>query len=451
MNRASFAGISALGVLLSGIALPALAQTETFDIQLQEGSTISGVAPMPEGFESCFDTYRFGSVVADVSSELSSAVQGAPIHFVGTLTNGNAYALRGVQVYAKVFRERGTEKDVNGPDVVAWFPAAEVSAIAANGSVPLAFSWEVPQDAEPGDYRIATYVTSGKRFELSGLTFTDDVIGSRHAFQVVGEDVGATRFRKDGVTINGRPFRFAAYPPRVARDGAAEVSAVIENTTAADATVTVRWVLSHWDDLSDETLITEETQELKVPAGGEATASFSTDDSSHSVYYLTGSFESAYGSASRIGIRFYREGVNEPRLSFVAVDPAQGGTSRAVACMHSTGNAPAETSVANVSVYRGGVLWSLLAPLGISRIAHASYEGAIAPDVYALAAEFEAPEGGYTVIAQLSQNGTVLASYTEEHCPDEGCSGGVVAVALMAAGVILVLIIVFFLARRIRS
>ena len=42
--------------------------------------------------------------------------------------------------------------------------------------MPAQFTWQVPAFAETGDYQVATYFLSDKKFNLLGLSFTDDVV-----------------------------------------------------------------------------------------------------------------------------------------------------------------------------------------------------------------------------------------------------------------------------------
>ncbi len=107
--------------------------------------------------------------------------------FSGILTNNNPYPVVEGELSVKIFKNTGGEKNPNGPDVVDQFIAMDHITFPAKGSVPVTFSWHVPAYATTGEYRIVTYITSDKKFNLLGLSFTDDIVGNSFDFHVNGE------------------------------------------------------------------------------------------------------------------------------------------------------------------------------------------------------------------------------------------------------------------------
>ena len=183
---------------------------------------------------SCFDYYTFNSITADIFASTDSAVSGMSMEFNGTLINNNPYPVVEGTLYVKVFKSTGPEKNPNGPDVIDQFVAVENINIPANGSVPVSFTWQVPAYAISGDYRLATFFTSDKKFNLLGLSFTDDVVGNEYLFTILGEQEGIMMFDKSSVVINDNPYYFAAYPPRIPKDQDAHISLTISNDTDED-------------------------------------------------------------------------------------------------------------------------------------------------------------------------------------------------------------------------
>ncbi|HEX5774384.1 MAG TPA: hypothetical protein VFY28_00260, partial [Candidatus Paceibacterota bacterium] len=295
---------------------------------------------------SCFDYYQFGSTPVSLSARLSSARAGVPLGFTATVKNTNPYPIVDASVYVKVLRyghERG-EKNVNGPDVADFFRASDPLTIPAGGEANVQSVWQVPQDAEPGDYLLVAYVVSAERFNLLGLTFTDDVIGAAFNFRVVNNSSGSVAFDKGTATVLDAPFRFAAYPPRIPPTTTdIPVGIDIVNTTSQQVSQEVTWTLYKWDGLRAEEALDQKTETVVVPAGGKTRVTYTATDAGHSVYYLVGSLRTAGGSSSLVGIRFVRGDVNEPRLNFVGASAYPAGEGAAAfACLHSTGTGPAE-------------------------------------------------------------------------------------------------------------
>jgi len=424
---------SALIGLFSVLPLYTFAQEENgdnvvseYDLSNPELRPLYAPEPMaqPGELTSCFDTYRFGSVYVTIDAALESASQGAPLSFEGTITNDNPYPVADVAVWVKVFRVRSAEKDVNGPDVLAWVPVAEKLHLKAGEVRPLTFVWEIPPDAEPGTYQLATYVNSFDRFELSGLSFTDDIVGSKIEFQVVGEATGAVRFDKASVTVNEQPFYFASFPPIIPpMTPTVPVEATVLNTTNTPFKGTVHWKLYYWDQLSERTLLSETTEELKIHPQASTTLSYLINDSEHTVYYLVGEITSAHGAESIIGVRFGRVDVAEPRFNFVTGTPAtEAGPGSVVACIHSTGPTQVLDGRVTLTAYRNGPLWSLLSTVGLGKLAEASYEGPIPGAVYAFAAPLSAAASSYTVTAKLYQEGVLVDEVRVPYCEDGSCS-----------------------------
>ena len=140
------------------------------------------------GTVNCFDYYHFGSVQVDVTPSVASAVSGVPITFTGTIKNANPYPVVDGSVYVKIFRQRGAvQKDARsrcrGPVLCRRRPQ-----VPANGELPISIESNITFSyAVSGEYKIATFFTVSRKFNLLGLPFTDDVVGNTASFKVAGE------------------------------------------------------------------------------------------------------------------------------------------------------------------------------------------------------------------------------------------------------------------------
>ncbi|MHB1162920.1 MAG: hypothetical protein ACYCZZ_00090 [Minisyncoccota bacterium] len=441
-------------IILSALllAVPAFAQTNADTSSstppgLYDSSTPT---PKPAGLSSCFDYYRFGSVQASVSPSLSQVAQGSALSFTGTVNNQNNYPIVDATVYVKIFHDRtGNVKNVNGPDVVDWFPAVAHITLKANESKPISFIWQVPYDADPGSYKAAMYVDSSDRFELSGLVFTDDVTGSMEPFSVVGNTSGDTHFDKAGVTVNDTPFYFAAFPPTIASTTkTVTVSARVMNTSGTPYAGTLSWKLYYWDQLQSSHLIKESSAALNLNAHSTTTLSYAITDTSHAVYYLVGTLtSSASGAKSVIGVRFVRDSVPEPRMNDLGVSGYPlAGSSTAFVCVHSTSHDIA-TGRVELSVTPVGFLAGLFGPL-----AHASYSGLIPGEIYALTAPIKGTASSFDLTATLyDQQGSVIDRVTVPYrCSDLGapCATNTTLIVSIVLAFLIILGIAVALIRR---
>ncbi|MBL8158411.1 hypothetical protein JNK62_02680 [bacterium] len=398
-----------LAVLFSSPSL-ALAQAEMvrYDeenplppemLELEEG-VLDGETetPAPAGTVSCFDHYTFGSVQAQLTPSVANTVSGTAVTFSGSVINDNPYPIVDGALYVKVFKSRGSENDGNGPDVVDQFFAKGDIVIPAKGSAPISFQWRVPSYALSGEYELATYFVSSRKFNLLGLSFTDDVVGNTIPFTVSGEMTTGVKFDKAGVTINGEDYYFAAFPPRVSATSSGVVSATLRNTTNTTQAVTVQWTVYQWDGLLRENVVQEESRTVTVPANSSAQATITVTDTKYPVYYVVGTAKWK-DTQSVIGARFIREGVDRTRINFPGVSsfPLKAGEMNTLfSCLHNSGEA---------AVVSGGSLDLTILDRDGNPIHQYTYKGDVTGDMMGVASAFT-PTKNYdyfTISARLFQ------------------------------------------------
>lgn len=373
----------------------------------------SGADATPQGLSVCSAHYHFGSVPAVISTSLTNAYQSGTIGFSGTLTNENTYPVVDATVWIKILHKR-TGNSLH-PDVVDFFPVLEHVTLKANESIPFSSTWKVPPDIEPGDYRAATFVTASDRFALSGLTYSDDVLGNSADFSIKGDTYGALRFNTDSIQVAGQPFTLGEFPvvvPKEVKD--IEVTASLTNSTASPVKGEVTWTLYSFDGLTAENRISTKTDGFKIHPNASTTLSYSLTDTSHSVYYLRGEITSAQGAHSSIGVRLVREAIQEPRLTFAGID---GQT--AFVCVESTGASTAEKTEVTLTVTSDEWYAPILRFLDLGTVAGASYTGAVPTKPYALEAPIRGAHASYTMQAELSYLGKEVDSVTVSYsCTD---------------------------------
>ncbi len=347
-------------------------------LAIQQGQSVS-TQKNPE-ITSCFDMYSFGSIQADMTSQSSNVVSGMTMDFFGDIKNNNAYPIVEGTLYVKIFKTRGEEKDPNGPDVVDQFVAIDNITIPANGTVPAKFSWKIPAYAQTGDYQLATYFTSDKRFNLLGLSFTDDIVGNSFNFNVDGESKGMS-FDKSSVVINDNPYYFAAYPPRIQREDDAHILLSLDNTTDQKLTTTVEWKLYQWDSMNPGNLIRSFTSDVTIDANSSQDIELNIPEKESPVYYLVGEVKYE-DTKSIVGMRFVREGVDKVRLNFPALTsyPLKKDESTTMfTCLHNSGTSSEVSNnkvVLEIKDNKGRVVES-----------H-TYEGEVTGDMMAIKKDF---------------------------------------------------------------
>jgi hypothetical protein len=373
------------------------------DVVSPDGLLGSTPSPAPAGNVSCFEYYRFGSVVTNIAPPTSGTIPGATITFSGTITNQNTYPLVGLDLYVKIFRKQTDVADVkrNGHNLVAQFVAIKGVSMKEGGVHPFSFEWVVPPSATPGEYMLATYAMTGEAYNLSGLSFTDDVTGATAQFVVRGQTRGTLAFDKNNVTMNERPFLFATFIPKFKKEEAVVVSAPFVNTTNSPKTVTVLWKQYHWDGLRESLLLEKKIEKFTIPANSTHNLSYTATKYNGAVTYLVADAE-YLGAHSILDMRFAREGVSGARINFPSITAfplVKGQSNTMFSCLHAVGG----------DTLSGGALEITLADPKGAVIAEFRYEGDVTGAMMGVKQDFM-PKKSYdnvTLTATLSRNGVV--------------------------------------------
>lgn len=406
-----FGAISAaVFLMLTSFAyLPAVASAQSgaqgTPSDLGEDFPAPSAVASPAGTVNCFDYYRFGSVQANIAAQTSSSVSGTPVTFTGTLINDNTYPIIDGALYVKVFRLRDNprEKNVNGPFVVDQYFVRDGINLPAGGRMPIIFTWDIPSYTPSGRYEVATFFTTSKKYNLLGLSFTDDVVGNRAGFNVVGEIRDIVAFDKDKVSVGGDAYRFAAFPPRMDTSAPVPVEAVLRNDTDSDAHVSIRWQAYAWDQGRFENLVAQNTETVIVPKNGTARTSYTVSDAKYPVYLVVGTL-SWQNTQSVINVRFVRDGIDRTRINFPAITafPLVGGEESVLfSCLHNSGES---------AVVPDGRLELKLSDSWGRTIHEYVYEGGVTGAMMGVAEAFT-PETGYnklTLDAILYQGGALV-------------------------------------------
>lgn len=384
---------------------------------------------IPEGLVSCFDHYTFGSVDVTLEGTTATVAAGTDLALTGTIVNKNDYAVPNLKVYAKLFDAPGAEKSSIGPNVIDDFLVVDTQAFggsyAENGftlkageSRTFNLSYPLPPTLVDGQYQIALYVVASDRFNMSGLSFTDDVVASLHPFTVIGGGSGSAYFDRRSFTVEGRPHFFVAYPSAVLRgEKSATVVGVLKNDTDIAISGTLTWTLYKWDSRKGDAALDTVSIPVSVAANTSVPVTYELTNTLYPVYQLVGKFDTARGP-SVIGVRLVREGVDEPRINFVGVDATDTGPV-VFACVHNTGAAERiDDTTVTLAVDTEGVFKRTLL--------EKTYTGAVSGSMAALAApvNFMFPESAIHVTTTVERGGVVIDSVTSTYtCEElEACS-----------------------------
>jgi hypothetical protein len=297
----------------------------------------------PTGNIACFDYYKFGSVQADLQTNLAETVPGATLGFVGSITNANDYPLVDGKLIAKIFRRSEvTFKEGNGNEIVDQIIIAQDVNLAAQGKKEASFEWKVPVNARGGEYYAAYFFVTSGRYNLMGLSFTDDVVGNQAPFKVKNDQDPKIAFLlKNGATVNGKEHHFAAFPLQVTAEEAVTTTVKVQNPSNQTKTLPVQWNQYGWDSAREENRQNTKTELVTLQPNETKEISYKVLPTASSVVFVTVVTQDGE-SKSLLNIRYVRTGVEETRINFPGLTqfPIKAGQEQTLfACAHST-NSP---------------------------------------------------------------------------------------------------------------
>ena len=396
----------ALVVALSSFS-PAFAQTS---------SSTAPVPSLPGGVTSgplkCFDHYTFGSVQADLVPGIAQTVPGALLTFSGEVKSANPYPLLDGTLYVKIFhRNENTFKEGDGNEVVDQFVVKDKITLPPQGSLPVQYEWKVPINAEGGEYYAAYFFTTANRYNLMGLSFTDDVVGNQAPFSVTApeDSSGVAKLSKISTTLNDRNHHFAAFPLHFAVGDTVTVKTAITNPTKEAKTMPLQWNQYAWDAMNKDNLRFTKTEVVTLKPNETKEVSYEIQVQRESVVYVTAVTQDLEVK-SILNIRYVRDGIEETRINFPSVNKfplAKDQETTLFACAHST----------NQPVVPGNILTLTLKDRGGETIHEYRYEGDITGAMAGFGDNFTPTKNiNYaTLTATLERNGVIVEQVTQTY------------------------------------
>ena len=314
--------------------------------QEAEEFIVPNLPEIPETFGtvSCFDYYDFGSVFPAISTPVQSAVTGSTMTFDVDIENSNPYPVVDGTLYVKIFRAQDVEENIylQASHVVDQFKAVDNINIEASATQPHTFEWEVPLYAGAGEYYAATFFVTNDRYNLSGLTFTDDIIGGNSGPFTISSESDFIYFDKNNVTLNGEDYRFIGPPLQMPKQGVVDISFPVVNDSDEEQEVIIEWKTNEWDSLRAERVLNTAIEILTIPANSEVEASYQVPEAGSPVYLVEPRLMVNNQTVSAMNVRFVREDTNVPRINFPSITsyPLKAGQENTLfSCLHNSGQA----------------------------------------------------------------------------------------------------------------
>jgi hypothetical protein len=298
----------------------------------------------------CFDYYHFQSVVFSLKTDKASYQPGETVHFKGTIENNNTYPVFDGLIFVRIARE-GTQPTVLGNDIVDERVLVQKVVLPAGGKVNQSLSYTLPANLTGGKYSASFFFSVGGSFNLAGLPFTNEVVGTNVGFTVDGPQGVATRFDRSATKINEQTYKHIGNWPVFDEGKQVVISNTLVNESNLSQTVTVQYDWYRWDGLRESDRLAQSTDTFILKPKEKKVISYRTPSLTEPVYYLRTTAVSGV-TKSIVNVRLATN-TSRLRISYAGVDvfpvnKNQEGT--VFVCFHNTSSTSTQGLI-NIKAY----------------------------------------------------------------------------------------------------
>lgn len=356
------------------------------DFQIDAANIISGESA------SCFDYYVFGSIDINLTSDFNSYEGGDSVKITGPIVNNNSYPIVGLDVRARLVKDI-PNADINRSEILVLdeFVVADNITLDAGASYEVSYPFLLPLNAPSGDYQIYFYAIEQDRFNMSGLSFTNDIVASRIEFNVLGNTADHVYLDQTQIVVGEQPHNVMAFITKHLSGKAIPVTIPLYNSGDSEKQMNVTYDLYSWDDASATNKIDSKIEQVTVPAKSEVQLKYSISKPDTSVYYLSISAEpsnqeqdtSVFKEKTISNIRLSVDGLSKTRLNFVGINqyPLQKDSEATlVTCFHNTNN---------IESTNNSKVLTVMYDMKGKELARTEFEGKTNPNIVGLIQKFK--------------------------------------------------------------
>jgi hypothetical protein len=287
----------------------------------------------------CFDYYKFQSVQVSVGPEKDIYNTGETIKFSGEVINENNYPVVDGNVFVRISKINSNTENVNTVwhDVADEFFGAENVVIDASSTKVVNFSWQVPVSLGQGDYRADYFFSVGKKFNLGGLPFTNEIVVGTSYFKVESSVATAFKLDRTETKVNNEAYNHIGNWPFVVAGEKVEFRQPLKNLTDKEIEFDIQYDLYYWDSLRKEDKIDSKIEKVKIAGNKSVDLVYLLQNVSESVYYLKIKATNN-GVSSIVNLRLTSD-INKARINYPAINnfPILSGEETTLfSCFHTT-------------------------------------------------------------------------------------------------------------------
>jgi hypothetical protein len=353
---------------------------------------------------SCFDYYTFGDVKVDLNADFQTYKAGETVLITGTVKNTNTFPVVGLDIKARLVKDI-PEADPMTSEILILdeFDVVDNATLAPGEEYTVSYPHGLPRNAPSGQYQIYFYAVEQDRFNLSGLSFTNNITASQLSFEVAGEQADHVYLDQTQIKVGGNEYNVMSPDIQIEADVEIPVTIPLYNPHETPVQMTVTYDLYSWDSINPNNKVDTKIEQVTVAPKSEYLLKYTVSKGDLPMYYLSITAEpteqvedvSVYREKTISNIRFEVLGKSKPYINFVGIDsyPLRGGEATFVTCFQNLGTEE-DTSITKIE--------TVLYDQNKRELSRTEYEGNLSPDILGLAGKFK-PQKNITQFMLVSK------------------------------------------------
>lgn len=316
----------------------------------------------------CFDYYKFQNVDISIGTDKLEYNPGDTIKFRGPIINKNKYPVVDGYLYVRIAQKNNNYK-TDGHNIIDEFFGAEKINLDTQVGKSVNFEWMVPKSLPGGDYAVSFFFSVGKKFNLAGLPFSNEITGGANNFKIKPNANQTIIFDRSKTKINGQKYFHIGQWPILGAGSSVLITQPVKNAHKETKLINVQYDLYYWDSLNEQDKIISKTEAVQVAGNSAKELLFKLDKIEQPSYYLKIT-ATAGDDKAVVNIRFGSD-LEKPRLNYPALTnfPIKSGEAVTLfTCFHSPSYLTAP-----------GKVIAVLYDADNKEISRMNYEGDISP------------------------------------------------------------------------
>lgn len=233
----------------------------------------------------CSDYYDFKDVKLSLSNEKVTYNSGEKIKIVGNLNNASEYPIVNGEVFARISR-KNPNFITEGNYIVDEVFLMENIVLSGGEKKDFEFDWSIPDDIANGDYRMEYFFSVGKKFNLSGINYSDKVVAGFLEFTIVSNQSSSVFFNGASTEINGKNYKQSRSEFIINPQEEVLIKQSIQNSFSENKEVSITYNLYGKNFLNQNNLESTKTENIVLGAQESRELLYVIPHMDKSSYYL---------------------------------------------------------------------------------------------------------------------------------------------------------------------